>query len=249
MKSLTVAVFASILLPACVPCLYAQDVQASPKSLQETVDAGAAFLTQKGQAENGSFSEHLGLGPTGLALTALLQNGRTPDDPAVAKGLKYLLESVQPDGGIYKAGTFYRNYETSTSLTALAAANRDGKYDEVIRRAEAFLKKIQWDESEDIEPGNVNYGGAGYGSDKRPDLSNTSFLLDALKSAGYEGGRSGDAEGARLRLAVPESGNKTQHDSVRQGRTPTAVSTTPAPPAARVRRAKRLTAACGAIPT
>lgn len=184
MKSLTVAVVASILLPACAPCLYAQDVQASPKSLQETVDAGTAFLTQKGQAENGSFSEHLGLGPTGLALTALLQNGRTPDDPAIAKGLKYLLESVQPDGGIYKAGTFYRNYETSTSLMALAAANRDGKYDEVIRRAEAFLKKIQWDESEDIEPGNVNYGGAGYGSDKRPDLSNTSFLLDALKSAG-----------------------------------------------------------------
>ena len=30
----------------------------------------------------------------------------------------------------------------------------------------------------------VNYGGAGYGGSKRPDLSNTAFLLDALKAAG-----------------------------------------------------------------
>ena len=184
MKSLKIVSLASVFILACVGCLLAQDAQTPAKSLQATVDAGAAFLVQKGQAENGSFSEHLGLGPTGLALAALLQNGRSADDPAVAKGLKYLLDSVQPDGGIYKSGTFYRNYETSTSLLALAAANRDGKYDAVIRRAEAFLKNIQWDESEDIDPANVNYGGAGYGSHKRPDLSNTSFLLDALKSAG-----------------------------------------------------------------
>jgi squalene-hopene/tetraprenyl-beta-curcumene cyclase len=186
MKFLKIVPLASILLLACATCLHAQDVQAPAKSLQATVDAGAAFLVQKGQAENGSFSEHLGLGPTGLALTALLRSGRTPDDPAVAKGLKYLLDSVQPDGGIYQTGTFYRNYETSTSLLALGEANRDGKYDGVIRRAVAFLKNIQWDESEDIEPANLNYGGAGYGSQKRPDLSNTSFLLDALRSAGTD---------------------------------------------------------------
>ena len=29
-----------------------------------------------------------------------------------------------------------------------------------------------------------SYGGAGYGRNKRPDLSNTSFFLDALKAAG-----------------------------------------------------------------
>src|SRR5690606_19174736 len=28
------------------------------------------------------------------------------------------------------------------------------------------------------------YGGAGYGSHRRPDLSNTSFLIDALKATG-----------------------------------------------------------------
>src|SRR5690606_28942628 len=30
------------------------------------------------------------------------------------------------------------------------------------------------------------YGGAGYGSHKRPDLSNTSFLVDALRAAGND---------------------------------------------------------------
>ena len=184
MKCRVVFSVAFLCFVTCTFCVNAQDIQTPSKSLQETIDAGATFLIQKGQAENGSFSEHLGLGPTGLALTALLRCGRTPDDPAVAKGLEYLLESVQPDGGIYKTGSFYRNYETSTSLMAIVAANRDGKYDDVIRRAEAFLKNIQWDESEDIDPANLNYGGAGYGSHKRPDLSNTSFFLDALKSCG-----------------------------------------------------------------
>lgn len=185
----------SLILPSSVLCVAlllalstvapGQDVQPA-KSLQETADAGARFLIQKGQAENGSFSESLGIGPTGLALTALVRSGRSPDDPAVAKGYAYLLGSVQPDGGIYTTGSFYRNYETSTSLLALAAANRDGKYDKLIKRAEEFLKGIQWDESEDVDPADPNYGGAGYGSQKRPDLSNTSFFLDALKSAGVK---------------------------------------------------------------
>jgi squalene-hopene/tetraprenyl-beta-curcumene cyclase len=33
-------------------------------------------------------------------------------------------------------------------------------------------------------PDDFNYGGAGYGSSSRPDLSNTSFLIDALHSLG-----------------------------------------------------------------
>ena len=33
-------------------------------------------------------------------------------------------------------------------------------------------------------PADLNYGGAGYGRRSRPDLSNTSFLIDALHSVG-----------------------------------------------------------------
>ena len=45
-----------------------------------------------------------------------------------------------------------------------------------------LVRKIQWGEDESIDASNVAYGGAGYGKHKRPDLSNTSFLVDALKS-------------------------------------------------------------------
>src|SRR6185295_18206658 len=50
--------------------------------------------------------------------------------------------------------------------------------------ASAFLKKLQWDEEEGKNPKNDFYGGAGYDSSSRPDLSNTQFFLDALKAAG-----------------------------------------------------------------
>src|SRR5262249_8496565 len=57
-------------------------------------------------------------------------------------------------------------------------------YDKLIASARDFLKKLQWDDSEDVKPDDVRFGGAGYGKSQRPDLSNTAFLLDALKAAG-----------------------------------------------------------------
>jgi squalene-hopene/tetraprenyl-beta-curcumene cyclase len=68
---------------------------------------------------------------------------------------------------------------------ALAAAGRDAKYKSVIKDGVAYLKKYQWDESEGKTPKDDFYGGAGYGGgNSRPDLSNTAFFLEALKSAG-----------------------------------------------------------------
>ncbi|MCG7754955.1 hypothetical protein, partial [Flavihumibacter cheonanensis] len=88
------------------------------------------------------------------------------------------------DGGIYLKGAFYRNYETSLALMCFAEANRDGRYDKLIENAENFLKGIQWDKDEEQDLSSPAYGGAGYGKHKRPDLSNTSFLVDALRAAG-----------------------------------------------------------------
>jgi Squalene-hopene cyclase C-terminal domain len=145
---------------------------------------GVAYLTDIGQASDGSYSSATGLGVTAIATTALLRNGVEPDDPRVAKSLEYLLSSVQPDGGIYRPGSFLRNYETSTAIMAISEANRGGRYDKVIQRAGQFLRGIQWDEDEGKSKDDLSYGGAGYGKHKRPDLSNTSFLVDALKSCG-----------------------------------------------------------------
>ena len=66
----------------------------------------------------------------------------------------------------------------------LLGSQRDKRYDKLLDRAEAFVKNLQWDDKEGHDRSSPNYGGAGYGGSKRPDLSNTAFLLDALKSAG-----------------------------------------------------------------
>jgi squalene-hopene/tetraprenyl-beta-curcumene cyclase len=57
-------------------------------------------------------------------------------------------------------------------------------YLDLLDRAEAFVKGIQWDESEGLDPSSTSYGGAGYGNHKRPDLSNTTFLIEALRASG-----------------------------------------------------------------
>src|SRR5258708_25371697 len=76
-----------------------------------------------------------------------------------------------------------QNYVTSVNVMALVAADRDS-YKQVIDDAVKFLKKLQWDEDEGKKPADDYYGGAGYDSKSRPDLSNTQFFLDALKAAG-----------------------------------------------------------------
>ncbi len=80
-------------------------------------------------------------------------------DPMVAKGLKYLEGFVKPDGGVYQPESNHRNYETCLAIVCFAAANRDGHYDALLKKADAFVKGLQWDESEDQKPTDINYGG------------------------------------------------------------------------------------------
>jgi squalene-hopene/tetraprenyl-beta-curcumene cyclase len=66
------------------------------------------------------------------------------------------------------------------------AANKDGKYDKIIEEAIGFEKNLQWDDGEGHQLSSTFYGGQGYGQHKRPDMSNTSFFVDALKAAGED---------------------------------------------------------------
>ncbi len=154
------------------------------QAFSRAVDRAIRFLQTKGQALDGSYSAQAGPGVTALVTTAIMRHGRTPRDPLVARSLKYLEGFVQQDGGIYRKDSTLRNYETSLAILCFAEANRDGRYDRLIRSADRFVKGIQWDEDEGHKRSSLNYGGAGYGKHKRPDLSNTSFLVDALKAAG-----------------------------------------------------------------
>jgi squalene-hopene/tetraprenyl-beta-curcumene cyclase len=157
---------------------------AKAPSLPQTVTRAVDYLRRQGQAEDGSFSRQAGPAVTALVLTGVLRHGVSASDPIAVKGLKYLESFVQEDGGIYHTGSAVKNYETCLSLLCFAEANRDGRYDDLIKNAERFIKGLQWDEDEDKDRDDFNYGGAGYGGHKRPDLSNTNFLIDALKAAG-----------------------------------------------------------------
>jgi len=164
----------------------AAESKVDQEKYQQAVSRAIEFLKAKGQAEDGSYSSFAGIGPTALITTALLRHGRAVDDPQVAKGLKYLEGFIRENGGIHQEKTFYRNYETCLALMCFAEANKNGRYDKVLQRGDKFVKGLQWTEDEDKDKTDPAYGGGGYGRDKRPDLSNTSFLIDALKSTGND---------------------------------------------------------------
>jgi squalene-hopene/tetraprenyl-beta-curcumene cyclase len=146
------------------------------------VEKSVRFLTTQ-QSPNGSFSGQTGPAITAIITTGLINNGVLPSEPVVQRSLEYLATFVQKSGGIHQKETFYKNYETSLSLICFVAANESGKYSSVIKRAENFLKGLQTKEGSS-DPTDVEYGGIGYGKHQRPDLSNTSTLVDALKAAG-----------------------------------------------------------------
>ncbi|HBO44946.1 MAG TPA: hypothetical protein DD670_13655 [Planctomycetaceae bacterium] len=155
-----------------------------PVRLAGVVERGANYLAEHGQAEDGSFSGFTGSGITALTTTALLRSGRTANDPAVAKGLEYLEKCVRPDGGIHGERSRLANYETCVAMLCLSEANVDGRYDNILKKAETRVRGLQWDETKDKDESDLSYGGVGYGDKSRPDLSNTSFLVDALKVCG-----------------------------------------------------------------
>jgi squalene-hopene/tetraprenyl-beta-curcumene cyclase len=151
--------------------------------LKEATNRAAEFL-KKAQADDGSFSAKSGPGVTAIVAAGLLRSGRSMDDEVVSKALKYLEMDRHEDGGIYQKGSNHKNYETCLAIVAFKEANRDHRYDDLLAAAEKFVKKEQWDADEGKSEDNVFYGGAGYGGASRPDLSNTSFLLDALHELG-----------------------------------------------------------------
>jgi squalene-hopene/tetraprenyl-beta-curcumene cyclase len=170
--------------------LFASTASAAPSAdLLAQRDAAVAKTIEylaKNQSPDGAFTPQSGAAVTALVVAGLLKSGRTADDPLVAKGLAYLQKFIQPDGGIYTPDGNYKNYETALAIEAFAAANGSGRYAETLKGAEKFVRSLQWDESEGKDKSDPTYGGAGYGKSKRPDLSNTSYFLDALKSLGAD---------------------------------------------------------------
>jgi squalene-hopene/tetraprenyl-beta-curcumene cyclase len=163
----------------------AQEVQ----RLQDRLDAeslikrGARYLLAA-QEEDGGWASQSGPGISALVLKALIQTPSVGSEhPAVQRGIRFVLRFQRDDGGVYAANGLLKNYETSVVLSMFAALKGD-KYKEQTARAQKFLKQLQWDEGEEKSIDDVWYGGAGYGHGKRPDLSNTQMMLEALHDSG-----------------------------------------------------------------
>jgi squalene-hopene/tetraprenyl-beta-curcumene cyclase len=168
----------------CCVLLCVANVLSANEKYDRAVSKAIEYLRSQGQAPDGSYSAAAGPGVTAIVTTGILRHGRSPEDPIVAKSLKYLESFVQPDGGIYKEGSNYKNYETCLTILCFSLANQDGRYTKTLKAADAFIKGEQWDESEGKSKSDFEYGGAGYGGKKRPDLSNTQFFVEALKATG-----------------------------------------------------------------
>ena len=176
---LTLTALAVLLLPAA-------KAGSDPRQWNDSVDRAIAYL-RKTQNPDGSWGAKEQVGTTGIVLTGLLRSGKVgPDDPMVERGLKYVESLINPRER-HIAGQNPRvqlkNYVTCVNVLALVSAHRDS-YKAVIADATRFLRTLQWDEGENKNPEDDYYGGAGYDSKSRPDLSNTQFFLDALAAAG-----------------------------------------------------------------
>jgi squalene-hopene/tetraprenyl-beta-curcumene cyclase len=150
------------------------------------VDRAVAFL-RKTQGEDGSWAGKQSPGITGIVLTGLLRTGKVgPRDPMAERGLKYVESLINPREGHIagrQAPVKLQNYVTSVNVLALTSADRQS-YKAVVADAAQFLRQLQWDEGEGKGRDSDFFGGAGYDSKSRPDLSNTQLFLDALVEAG-----------------------------------------------------------------
>ena len=161
------------------------------KQAGESIDKAIAFFrTQQGAEGSLAPKTAFEMGITAIGVSSMLETKRiTVNDPMIVKAMGFMEKQVQPDGGIYpKDATGQHNYFTSVGLLAFVAADKDGKYKSVRDNAVKYLKGMQWGEdgsgNNKVGPDDVRYGGFGYDSKKRPDLSNSSFTVEALTKAG-----------------------------------------------------------------
>lgn len=194
----TATLFASVIAlttSATAPTALALDEHHARLGAQ-LIDRAIDYLRTQQDPDTGGWSlPPEGSGAPNLpAITGLIVHGMLLDpaidqrDPAVRKGLDYILSFRQPDGGIYDR--VLSGYNTSICLSALAQSSRPDAA-AAIEPAQQFIRSTQWsEESVDhpetgrVDPSHPFFGGIGYGKSERPDLSNLSIALQGMADSG-----------------------------------------------------------------
>jgi len=188
------------------PTAPAPKAEAGPRAQAEaSIRRGLAWLVTQ-QHENGSFGVIPGAGEAvkgeaGMSALALRAMARAPKDlragvpgveAAMEKCAAYLVSLQQADGGIVNPGAGLTTYRTSITIMALQSMDPK-RFADAIAKGQAFLVNGQWSEVHglDKDPAvakkNAYYGGWGYdktGTKADADMSNTHFVLEALKETG-----------------------------------------------------------------
>lgn len=173
-------------------------------------DRAIGFLRER-QGESGGWAvpaEGSGA-PVMPAISALVLTGMLMDpgidhtDAAVGRGVEFVLSYRRGDGGIYgviggEAGAggvpVLPNYNTSICVSMLSLV-RTGEAGSAVAGGVGLVRALQWQDgepsvaadgvpAESVGREHPYYGGWGYGSHGRPDISNTQFALQALHDAG-----------------------------------------------------------------
>jgi squalene-hopene/tetraprenyl-beta-curcumene cyclase len=163
------------------------------RAARAAIDRGLAFL-RTSQRPSGAWMEKDVVQPTdqpraasaAIAVTAMGAKAfvqAAADDEAARKALGFVATRVRDVGFDKLAESGVGTYLTSAVVSAFAISE-DPRFTDEIHTALQWLRTTQWDQSEGIQPTQDWFGGSGYGRGKRPDLSNTQFMLDALHDAG-----------------------------------------------------------------
>jgi len=115
------------------------------------------------------------IGLTALATAAFLSYGIEESDPAVSRGLNFILSNVDDEDGSITTGG-WPVYDTSLAVLALLATDNQGEYGDEVTSAVGYLRDAQ-----------ATDGGWTYEVGEGSDLSNTQFALLALYEADSKG--------------------------------------------------------------
>ena len=142
------------------------------------------YLRTKGQAADGSFSPQVGPAVTAIVVTGLVRNGRSLEDPLVRKGLEYL-DRLRPRRRRHLCrGLADQELRNLRGADGLCRGQRRPSLRQNHQRRRRLHSRLAGRGAQGGAGRTSRYGGVGYGGSTRPDLSNTAFLIDALKAAG-----------------------------------------------------------------
>ncbi len=155
---------------------------ADTSEVRGAIDRGLRWLKEQ-QEQDGSWDHYPGI--TALAVSAFARSPRQyleEDGPFMRRPVQFLVKCQREDGCFVPPDNALLAYNTGVCLMALVDV-KSASYETAIRKARDYLVELQCDEGEGYETGDKFYGGIGYGSGLRPDLSNLQIALEALKAA------------------------------------------------------------------